>query len=202
VKKRLFISRPSSPVFQTSLVAALIGFGLYFDHEATSAPSEQTLTQLRAQLVRERAAPEVQQVAAWAVDSSDHAGLPFVVVDKARARLFAFDQSGHLQGSAPVLLAASCEDGPAAAATAAGRFVADPRRSAARDGIVWVRAGVLLSLNVPRDFYRDHLSRLRTQQSVAYVLPDGAPWQQVFGAPRPRGETQLTFAQFTPRNSL
>jgi hypothetical protein len=187
-------------VFQTSLVAALIGFGLYFDHEATSAPSAQRVAELRAQLAREHAAPEVQQVAAWAIDSSDHAGLPFVVVDKTQARLFAFDPRGHLQGSAPVLLGASHADGPAAVAPA-GRFVADPRRSANSEGIVWVGAGVVLSLNVPTDFYRDHFSELRTRQSVAYVLPEAAPWQQVFGVPRPHG-TQVTFAQPAPRSPL
>ena len=189
-------------MFQTSLIVALIGFGFYFDHEAASAPSAQTLAQLRVQLASERAAPEVQQVAVWAVDSSDHAGLPFVVVDKARARLFAFDPQGRLQGSAPVLLGASHQDGPATAAMLAGRFVADPRRSARGNGIVWVRAGVTLSLNVPADFYRDHLSRLRTQESVAYVLPEAAPWQQVFGVRGSHGGTQLSFAQPASRNPL
>lgn len=189
-------------MFQTSLVAALIGFGLYFDHEAASAPPAQAVAQLRAQLARERAAPEVQQVAAWAVDSSDHAGLPFVVVDKTRERLFAFDPHGRLQGSAPVLLGASHEDGAATPAAPAGRFLAHPRRSASSSGIVWVRAGVVLSLNVPVDFYRDHLSGLRTQESVAYVLPEAAPWQQVFGVARAHGGTQITFAQPAPRNPL
>jgi hypothetical protein len=203
VKKRLLVSRPGSPVFQTSLIAALIGSGLYFDHEAASAPSAQTLAQLRAQLASERAAHEVQQVAVWALDSSDHAGLPFVVVDKARARLFAFDPQGHLQGSAPVLLGAAQENGRgSSAAVLAGRFVADPRRSASSDGIVWVRAGVVLSLNVPTDFYRDHLSRLRNQESVAYVLPEAAPWQQVFGARQLHAGTQISFAQSAPRNPL
>jgi len=193
VKKRLSASRPSSPVFQTILVAALVGFGLYFDREATTTPSPQKAAELHAQLAREHAAPEVQQVAAWAVDSSDHAGLPFVVVDKKQARLFAFDPHGRLQGSAPVLLGASRGNRPAAVAPA-GRFVADPRRSVNTEGIVWVGSGVVLSLNVPTDFFRDHFSALRTRQSVAYVLPQAAPWQQVFGVPRPPG-TQITFAQ-------
>jgi hypothetical protein len=149
-------------------------------------------------LTRERAAPEVQQVAAWAVDSADHAGLPFVVVDKAQARLFAFDPQGRLQGSTPVLLGAAHEDGQAAMPPA-GRFVADLRRSAGAKGIVWVRDGVVLSLNVPRDFYRDHLSRLRTQQSVAYVLPEAAPWQQAILASSRYAGAALIFAQAAAR---
>jgi hypothetical protein len=211
VKKRLFVSRPGSPVFQTSLVAALIGFGLYFDHEAASAPASQTLAGLHAELAREHAAPEVQQVAAWAVDSLDHAGLPFVVIDKARARLFAFDPQGHLEGSAPVALGMPPEDGPAAPATPAGRFVADPQLSARSDGIVWVHANSVVSLHgqdrpiadgslhVASNFYRDHFNPLCWKESVAYVLPEALPWQQVFGPSHLQGGLQITLAQPAPR---
>jgi hypothetical protein len=232
VQKRLLVSRPGSPVFQTGLIAALIGFGLYFDHEAASAPAAQTLATLRLELARQQAAPEVQQVAAWAVDSLDHAGLPFVVIDRARARLFAFDSQGRLQGSARVLPAISRKDGTAAPATPAGRFVADPALSAHSGGIVWVRADTVLSLRsvacgtarrrpqrlacdnvqdkrsadgslqVAADFYRDYLSELRWQESVAYVLPEALPWQQVFGLARPPGETLFTFVQGARRNPL
>jgi hypothetical protein len=220
-------------VFQAGVVAALVGFGLYFDHQAAFAPAAGTLTTLRVELAREQAAPEVQQVAAWVVDSLDHAGLPFVVIDKARARLFAFDPQGHLHGSAPVLLGASHDDGPATPATPAGRFVADPRLSARTDGIVWVHANTTLSLHrigcnaaagrrlqrlasgnvqdkrisdgslqVAADFYRDYLSPLRWQESIAYVLPEALPWQQVFGLqPLARG-TPVTFAQSARRNPL
>jgi len=220
-------------VFQASLFAALVLFGLYFDHEAASAPAGQTLAALHAQLALERAAPEVQQVAAWAVDTLDHADLPFVVVDKARARLFAFDPQGRLQGSAPVLLGSSHEDGPGAPATPAGRFIADTRLSARTDGIVWVHANTVLSLHglsaasvpgrrlqqlasenvqdkrisdgslhVAGDFYRVHLSSLRWQESVAYVLPEALPWQQVFAPSRLHGGIQITLAQRAPRSSL
>lgn len=233
VKKRLFVSKPSSPVFQTSLIAALIGFGVYFDHESASAPAAHTLAALHAELARERAAPEVQQVAAWAVDSLDHADLPFVVIDKARARLFAFDPQGRLQGSAPVLLGTSHEDGPAPPATPAGRFVAYPQLLEHSDGIVWVHANTVLSLrggassagpgrqrqrlasdnvqdkrisdgtlHVPNDFYRDHLSPLRWQESVAYVLPEAVPWQQVFGPSGLHGRIEMTLAQPAPRSPL
>lgn len=213
VLKRLSATGPSSPVFQTLLVGALILFGAYFDHVAASGPVPETLAALHADLARERAAPEVQQVARWAVDSLDHAGLPFVVIDKARARLFAFDPQGRLRGSTPVLLGVSHDDGPAPPATPAGRFVADCGLSAHSDGIVWVGAGTALSLHgIPSNaapgrglqrlasanaqdkrisdgsllhvagaFYRDHLSPLRTQPSVAYVLPEALSWEEVFG---------------------
>lgn len=205
-------TKPGSPVFQTSLVAALIVFGTYFDYVASRAPVSETVATLRADLAREQAAPEVQQLAHWAVGSLDHAGLPFVVVDKARARLFAFDPQGRFRGSAPVLLGASHDDAPAEAATPAGRFMANSQPSVPGDGLVWTHAGTTLalhglassatpgralqrlasanvqdkrisdgSLHVAGDFYRDYLSPLRKQASVAYVLPEALPWQQVFG---------------------
>ena len=126
-------------IFQTGLVAALIGFGVYFDHASRElAPVTEAVSALTADLARERASAEVRQVALWAVDSHDHAGLPFVVVDKARARLFAFDQDGRLRGSTPVLLGSARSDDSAVPATPAGRFVADAARSAQVDEIVWV----------------------------------------------------------------
>ena len=226
MKKPPPASGPSSPVFQASLIAALIAFGAYFDREAALPPVTETVAALHADLARESAAPEVQQVARWAVDSLDHAGLPFVVVDKARARLFAFDPQGRFRGSAPILLGASHEDGPAAAATPAGRFVADTWLSARSDGIVWVHAGTALSLHgipstaapgrsqqrlasgnvqdkrisdgslhVAGDFYRRHLSPLRSQVSIAYVLPELLPWQDVFGSKRLGDRLPIAFAQ-------
>ncbi len=108
--------------FQTGRVAALIGFGVYFDHASRElAPVTEAVSALSADLARERASAEVRQVALWAVDSQDHAGLPFVVVDKARARLFAFDQDGRLRGSTSVLLGSARSDGFTVPATPAGR---------------------------------------------------------------------------------
>jgi hypothetical protein len=224
VRKPLPASGPSSPVFPISLIAALIAFGAYFDHQAALAPVPETVTALHAELAREHAAPEVQQVARWAIDSLDHAGLPFVVIDQARARLFMFDPQGRFRGSAPILREASHGDVPDAAATPAGRFVADTWLSTHSEGIVWVHAGTALSLHgvpaaapglsrlwpvsgnvqderisdnslhVAADFYRQHLSPLRGQASVAYVLPEGLPWQQIFGGKRPDRWLPIAFA--------
>jgi hypothetical protein len=140
---------PLGPVFYTGIAVALIGFGLFFDHAATvvTMPSVATETML-SDLARVRASPEVGHVAQWAVESRDHAGLPFVVVDKARARLFAFDGSGRLLASAPVLLGASRADGPAApAATPAGRFVAATWLSVHGNRIVWINGEAAVSLH-------------------------------------------------------
>ena len=50
------------------------------------------------------ASAEVRRVAHWVIVSRDHAGLPFLLIDKVSARVFAFDAAGQLQGSAPALL--------------------------------------------------------------------------------------------------
>jgi hypothetical protein len=139
---------PSGPVFYTGLLAALLGFGLFFDHASSlaMAPPESVVA-LHSDLARARASPDVLQVTRWVIDSQDNAGLPFVVVDKMRARLFAFDAAGRLRASAPILLGAVRGDGPAVPATPAGRFMADTWRTALGDGIVWANADASLSLH-------------------------------------------------------
>ncbi len=195
----------AGPIFYSALAAALISFGVFFDHAETIAGPSDAMASLRSDLARERASPEVQQLAQWAVDSQDPAGLPFVVIDKARARLFTFDAGGRLLASAPVLLG----DGPAAA-TPAGRFVAATWLSILDDGIVWTNADAALSLHgvpsgvspghgaqrlasddvedkrisdgslhVAGQFYRDYLSPLKGQASIAYVLPEVVPMRDV-----------------------
>lgn len=210
--KRLCTAGPAGP-FYTSIAAALIGFGLFFDHVAMldAAPSK-SVAVLKQQLARERASLDVERVARWAIESQDHAGLPFLVVDKARAKLFAFDAGGRLVASSPVLLGASRADGPAAAgATPAGRFVGATWLSARGDGIVWINADAALtlygipagispgrsmqrlaspelddkrisdgSLHVAGQFYRDYLTPLQGQVSIAYVLPEVLPVRDVF----------------------
>ena len=50
------------------------------------------------------ASAEVQRVARWVIDSRDNAGLPYLLVDKVNAQVFAFTPAGQLRGSAPALL--------------------------------------------------------------------------------------------------
>lgn len=139
---------PSGAVFYTALIATLLGCGVFFDHTAeTTASSSQAAASVQEDLARELASPDVRRLAQWAIDSGDHHGQPFVVVDKARARLFAFDPLGRLRASAPVLLGAVRGDAPVVPATPAGRFVADSWQSALSDAIVWVDGDVALSLH-------------------------------------------------------
>ncbi|HET9484426.1 MAG TPA: hypothetical protein VFO79_10755 [Xanthomonadales bacterium] len=82
------------------------------------------------------AAPaQVREVVRWITSSSDNTRLPFLVIDKPTARVYAFDPSGQFQGDAPVLLGMGVGDRmllpsakmsqmpPHTRITPAGRFV-------------------------------------------------------------------------------
>lgn len=82
------------------------------------------------------ASQELQRVARWVIDSRNNAGLPYLLIDKVNARVFAFNPAGQLQGTAPVLLGMARGDRllaandanmaampPQVRVTPAGRFV-------------------------------------------------------------------------------
>ena len=79
---------------------------------------------------------EVKRVARWVTDSGDNGGLPYLLIDKVNAKVFAFNPAGQLQGAAPALLGMSRGDrllapnsapmsamSPQSRITPAGRFV-------------------------------------------------------------------------------
>ena len=104
---------------------------------------------------------EARQIADWALDSRDHAGLPFVVVDKVQSRVFVFDGSGRLRGAAPALVGLASGDAsvpgigqravasirPEERTTPAGRFVASLEHSLAGDEILWVDYEAAIALH-------------------------------------------------------
>lgn len=136
---------PLGPVFYTALIGVVLGFGVYFDRTAARAPDIER-AEMQADLARERASDNVRHIAQWAIDSGDHGGLPFVVVDKELARLFAFDAAGRLKASTPVLLGAVRGDAPEVPSTPAGRFVIDSWQSSRTGAVVMVNGDVALSL--------------------------------------------------------
>jgi hypothetical protein len=178
-------------VFASALIASVLGFGLFYDRAAQTQAAA-AMDALDRDLAREVWSDEVRRIAAWAIRTNDHRSLPFVVIDQAHARLFAFDDQGRLAGSTPILRnPVDLEE-----AAPAGRFVADTRRSSRVDAIVWANEHDVLSLDdtppaphrdepvaagfhhhgagsihVPGDFFRRHLHAFRHQASVAYVLP-------------------------------
>ena len=64
----------------------------------------------RANFERESASAEARQVADWVVDSGDNQKQPFVIVDKAHAKVFVFDADGRLRGAASALLGLAVGD--------------------------------------------------------------------------------------------
>lgn len=191
IPRRRSFAAPASLVFAGSLLASLAGFGVLYDRHAGAA-ADAALKSLDRDLAREGWSAPVREIAAWAIESHDHAGLPFVVIDQARGRVFAFDANGRLGGSTPILRSPEWADD----AAPPGRFVADTRRSAGDGAIVWANGHETLavlatppdwkrrpvavqyhrphhsrSLHVAREFYRQHLRAFRQQAGVAYVLP-------------------------------
>jgi hypothetical protein len=88
----------------------------------------------------------------WVVAARDHRGLPFMIVDKRRARLWVFDRAAELKGDAPVLLGSAVGDHIAPGigekklseidakdrTTPAGRFVAEIGTNLRGEDVVWV----------------------------------------------------------------
>jgi hypothetical protein len=210
---------PGGLLFACALVAAVGGAGAMLDRKMSqpAAPREPA-TQLAREFALHGSSPDVRRVATWVITSNDHAGHPFLIIDQARAQLFAFSGQGRLVGSTPVLRAAAWADPPAPS----GRFVADGWRSARAGAMVWANAGRALSLReataalsprrlasagerdireadsdqhagsfqVAGDFYRQHLRALQHQDSVAYVLPDTLPLRRETASYAAAGTTE------------
>ena len=115
----------------------------------------------RADFGRERPSRDARQVANWVLASGDHKASSFVIVDKARARVYVFEPNGRLRGAAPVLLGLAKGDDsapgigekklsdipPEERTTPAGRFVAEPGINAKGDDIVWVDYDAAVSMH-------------------------------------------------------
>lgn len=105
-----------------------------------------------ADFEREPASEDVRRVADWVVQTNDNHGMPFVIVDKAAARVFLFDMAGRLSGAAPALLGMALGDdpditiqqrkmadiGPQLRVTPAGRFIATIGHDPAGKEMLWV----------------------------------------------------------------
>jgi hypothetical protein len=115
-----------------------------------------------AEFGRAAASPDAHRLADWIVEAGDNAGRPFFIVDKRRARLYAFDAAGHLNGDAPVLLGLARGDEtvpgigdkkiadikPEERTTPAGRFVAEFGQSSSRgEDVVWVDYDAAVSMH-------------------------------------------------------
>ena len=103
----------------------------------------------------------VRRVADWAMAAADPGGLPFLIVDKRGARLWAFGADGRGRGNAPVLLGLARGDDsvpgigarplaairPEERTTPAGRFVAEAGRNLRGEDIVWIDYDAAVSMH-------------------------------------------------------
>lgn len=110
--------------------------------------------------------------------TGDHAGTPFVVVDKIAARLYLFDAQVRLLGDAPVLIGSAVGDDsppgigeraidditPAERITPAGRFLAQRGRNDRAETVVWLDYASALSMHRVRthNAAEARLSRLQS----------------------------------------
>ncbi len=100
-------------------------------------------------------------MADWVLDSGDNRRMPFLIVDKAQARVFVFDAAGQLRGAASALLGLAVGDDsvpgigtralssirPEERTTPAGRFEAALDRNLQGEEIVWVDYDTAISLH-------------------------------------------------------
>ncbi len=94
----------------------------------------------------------IRDMARWIVASDDHQQMPFIVVDKARAEVFLFDQAGQFLQVSPALLGLANGDAlspgmgtrklssirPAERTTPAGRFPASLDLNLHGDRVLWI----------------------------------------------------------------
>ena len=107
-------------------------------------------------------APEaVKKMADWVFDSGDNRGLPFVIIDKPEAKVFVFDKSARILGTAWALVGLAPGDDsvpgigtmplkeitPDMRTTPAGRFVATIGHDLGTLNVLWVDYPTAVSLH-------------------------------------------------------
>lgn len=119
---------------------------------AKAASSQPALPTPGAKFVDPTASKTARQMVDWVVATGDNLELPFLIVDKVHAQVFAFNADGALRGSAPILIGLARGDTsrpgigdrrladipPADRTTPAGRFIAALGNDLGPQDIVWV----------------------------------------------------------------
>ena len=108
---------------------------------------------LQADFGGEAASVDARYAATRILATSDHRGMPFVIVDKKAARIFVFSSDGRFGGASAVLLGLAGGDHsvpgigtrelsqilPAERTTPAGRFVSQPGRNLQGEDLIWFK---------------------------------------------------------------
>jgi hypothetical protein len=146
-------------VFYPGVVAASL-FATLAHANDTLPPQPETGTSAPAEAPVSRHANDpgwiapdaVKKMADWVFDSHDNRGLPFVIIDKAEAKVFVFDKSGRILGTAWALVGLARGDDsvpgigtmplaqikPDMRTTPAGRFVASLGNDLGTRNVLWV----------------------------------------------------------------
>lgn len=95
---------PPAPVIEVPPPPPPPPIPLEFSGVQAAAPVEVPLDRLQS------ASADVLDTVHWVAASKDNAGLPFVVVDKVNARVYAFTPAAQLKATAPVLLGGGVGD--------------------------------------------------------------------------------------------
>lgn len=99
----------------------------------------------------ESASDDARATLQWVLHSHDNRGMPFVIVDKKRAKVFVFGPKGQILGAAPALLGLAPGDHsvpgigerplsqilPKERTTPAGRYVSEPGRNLSGEDVIW-----------------------------------------------------------------
>jgi len=115
----------------------------------------------KADFGNELPSSDLRRMANWIIDTFDHAGAPFFIIDKPQARLLVFDGQGRLQGATSVLLGLALGDvsapgigsrklvdiRPEERTTPAGRFIAERGQNLRNEGVVWVDYDAAVSMH-------------------------------------------------------
>ncbi|MBA3592815.1 MAG: hypothetical protein H0W47_03320 [Polaromonas sp.] len=114
-----------------------------------------------ADFAHEQASDQAREMADWVMDSRDHRGMPFVIVDKPYVRVFVFKPDGTLDGASVALMGSATGDdsvegigeremsaiAPHERTTPAGRFVSQPGINAFGEDIIWVDYEAAVSMH-------------------------------------------------------
>jgi len=125
--------------------AALIGLAL------TAHGAHAVAVNSAANVPSETVSADARYLAQWVLDTHDHQGQPFALVDKKAARIYVFSARGQLLGASAALLGSASGDESmpgvgqlvpsqipvAHRTTPAGRFASEPGRNSSGEDIVW-----------------------------------------------------------------
>ncbi|MBB4612368.1 L,D-transpeptidase [Novosphingobium taihuense] len=122
-----------------------------------------------------------QRVMAWVAESGDHNGLPYVVIDKPAAAIYAFDATGKPVGFGPVLIGRALGDdatpgvgskslaeiGPAEKTTPAGRYLAKFGLAAGHNKVLWVDYATSVAMHtIPTGNPRENRAKRMLSPSI------------------------------------